>query len=183
MTFKPVKVLITGLPGSGKTTLVENLTQNLSPHLKLAGFLTREIREGGQRRGFELLTLDGHRALLSHVELKSSRRVGKYRVDVEGFEKFLEFIPFNSPEIELFILDEVGKMECLSEKFRELVLKLLESPASLLATVAYYGTPFIEQIKAHPGLEIFKISPENRDHIRQLLIGKLAKNLAPKKEP
>ena len=42
-------LLITGAPGTGKTTLIRAVVAE-SP-LKAAGFLTEEIREGGERVG------------------------------------------------------------------------------------------------------------------------------------
>ena len=67
LTGSPIKknFLITGLPGVGKTTLIKKLSEKLK-HLHPAGFYTEEIREAGQRKGFELISLDGKRGLLSH---------------------------------------------------------------------------------------------------------------------
>jgi nucleoside-triphosphatase len=43
-------LLITGLPGVGKTTLIKKLSEELK-HLHPAGFYTEEIREQGQGKG------------------------------------------------------------------------------------------------------------------------------------
>jgi nucleoside-triphosphatase len=43
-------LLITGLPGVGKTTLIKKLSEKLK-HLHPAGFYTEEIREQGQGKG------------------------------------------------------------------------------------------------------------------------------------
>ncbi|NIT02688.1 MAG: NTPase, partial [Candidatus Latescibacteria bacterium] len=89
---------ITGPPRSGKTTLVMRLLEKL-PEVKAAGFYTEEIRERGERKGFKLISLSGASGVLSHVDIKSSRRVGKYKVDVEGFEKFLSGISFDDADM------------------------------------------------------------------------------------
>ncbi|MGB9893515.1 MAG: NTPase [Candidatus Saccharicenans sp.] len=169
------KILITGLPGSGKTTLIENLIQELRETTVMAGFITKEIREQGQRLGFELITIDGNRAVLSHIQLKTPFRVGKYQVDLTTFEHLLDNIPFSHPATQLVILDEIGKMECLSEKFRKLVVELMDSQVNLLATIAYYGTPFIESLKSRPGVELIRISTENRDRLKSELTSRLQK--------
>ena len=44
-------LLITGLPGTGKTTVVMRLADRLK-RVKAAGFYTEEIRTGGARNGF-----------------------------------------------------------------------------------------------------------------------------------
>jgi nucleoside-triphosphatase THEP1 len=101
-------ILITGLPGSGKTTLFRRLLdewQNLNP----VGFYTAEIREGKSRRGFELCILDGRSGTLAHVDLRTGYRVGKYGVDVNGFEAFLAELPLRGPQTGLVMIDEIGK--------------------------------------------------------------------------
>lgn len=173
MTDKGLKILVTGLPGSGKTTLVAGLLERLPDKNGIAGFITREIREKGTRLGFELVSPDGQRAVLSHIEFKTPHRVGKYRVDLPGFENFLESVRFFAPETRLVVIDEIGKMECLSEKFRETVLRLVSAPGHLLATIARRGTPFIERIKSSPGTQLFELTPANRDRLQSELLEKV----------
>lgn len=153
-------ILLTGRPACGKTTMVENIVKEWKDRVKLAGFLTREIREKGQRTGFELVGLDGQKQILSHINLKTPYRVGKYSVDVNGFEEFLSLLLLTRPENELIIIDEIGKMECFSEKFRNLILGLMDKGFPLLATIALSGPPFIERIKARPEAEIIRLTRE-----------------------
>ena len=51
MIMEKRNLLVTGLPGAGKTTLIIRLIERLRV-LKTAGFYTEEIRAGGTRRGF-----------------------------------------------------------------------------------------------------------------------------------
>jgi len=48
-----MNILITGLPQSGKTTLLKSLLKN---HPQKTGFFTHEMRENGTRTGFEIET-------------------------------------------------------------------------------------------------------------------------------
>jgi nucleoside-triphosphatase len=164
MTRGKKKILITGLPGVGKTTLILKLAKNLK-NLQPVGFCTEEIREAGVRRGFELQSFDGQKGLLSHVDAKSRCRVGKYGVDVPGFEQFLSFVPFNAPKTKLIIIDEIGKMECLSPKFRKLMAEILDSDKLLIATIALRGSGFIAEIKARPDVELLEITEKNRNNL------------------
>ena len=116
-------ILITGLPGVGKTTLIRRLAEEIK-NFHPAGFYTAEIREGGIRKGFELISLDGKKGLLSHIDIKSPYRVSKYKVDIKGFGDFLNSIAFSCPATRLIIIDEIGKMECLSDKFRNLIKEI-----------------------------------------------------------
>ncbi|MDI6845398.1 MAG: nucleoside-triphosphatase [Candidatus Saccharicenans sp.] len=177
MVAENLKILITGFPGSGKTTLVEKIIKQLGPREDIGGFITREIREKGIRQGFQLLSLDGQQAILSHVNLKTPHRVGKYRVDLAAFENFLERLNLLSPSIRLVIVDEIGKMECLSAKFRETVLTLLSDSRLFLATVALHGTPFIERVKISSGIKLFEINSLNRNQLADGIMELLKKKL------
>ncbi len=162
-------ILITGYPGVGKTTLIRQLISELEAWNPI-GFYTQEIRESGVRKGFEWVDLGGRRGVLSHVELKSPYRVGRYGVDVEVFEAYLASLDLNTTETRMVILDEIGKMECLSPKFRFLLLEVLESDRLLIATIARKGTGFIETIKRRDDVELFHLRPENRDSLGQTIL-------------
>jgi len=157
-------ILITGLPGVGKTTLVKKLSEELK-HLRPAGFYTAEIREEGERKGFELISLDGKRGLLSHKNIKSPFRVGQYRVDIESFENFLDSIPFFDPPNRLIIIDEIGKMECLSEPFKNLLKKIFDSGKLVIATIALKGSGLIAEIKERHDTKLFEMTKYNRDSL------------------
>ncbi len=58
MDLKKSNILITGQPDIGKTTLMKKLAEDLRD-LRPVGFYTAEIREGGIRKGFELVSLSG----------------------------------------------------------------------------------------------------------------------------
>jgi nucleoside-triphosphatase len=157
-------LLITGLPGVGKTTLIKMLSEALTT-LHPAGFYTSEIREEGVRKGFELISLEGSKGLLSHIDTQSPHRVGKYSVDVKGFDNFLDAIPFFNPVTHLVIIDEIGKMECFSEKFKKLLGKILDSQKLVIATIALKGSGFIVEIKGRKDIKILEITKKNRDFL------------------
>jgi nucleoside-triphosphatase len=157
-------ILITGLPGIGKTTLIKKLSEGLKD-LYPVGFYTEEIREQGVRKGFGLISLDGRKDLLSHVDVKSPYRVGKYRVDLKGFESFLDRLHFFDLWTGLIIIDEIGKMECLSGKFRKLIEQLLDSEKLVIATIALKGGGVIEKIKKRNDVRLFDMTLSNRDSL------------------
>ena len=162
--MKKKNILITGLPGVGKTTLIKNLAEVLKP-LHPIGFLTAEIREGGIRKGFELISLDGRKGLLSHTDIQSPHRVGKYKVDIKGFEDFLDSPSIRNLSTSLVLIDEIGKMECLSDRFKTWLQNCLDSEKWVIATIALKGTGFIEAVKKRLDSRLFEITQRNRDSL------------------
>ena len=165
-------LLITGLPGVGKTTLIRGLAQELRD-LNPVGFFTTEIREGGVRKGFELISLNGRTSVLSHVDIRSHRRVGRYKVDIDGFEDFLTSLPFGDPRRKLAIIDEIGRMECFSTHFRKVLVELLDSKRWVIATIAFKGGGIIEEIKRRQDIRLFEMNLGNRE----FLVGDILKEI------
>ncbi|HUV29979.1 MAG TPA: nucleoside-triphosphatase [Acidobacteriota bacterium] len=169
-------VLITGLPGVGKTTLIRSLCRSLRS-LHPVGFYTEEIRERGVRRGFALVGLDGAKSVLSHTDIASPHRVGKYRVDVPGFEEFLDGMGLLGTADRLVIIDEIGKMECLSAGFRDLLDRLLKSEKLLLATIALKGGGIMEATKRRPDAVLFEMTRHNRDSLHAQIVAYLEQHI------
>jgi len=165
-------LLITGPPGIGKSTLIRRVCDALGDR-PIAGFSTREIRRNGERLGFELVGLEGQSAILSHVDVKSPFRVGKYGVDIGAFENFLKTIRFIEPGIELIVIDEIGKMECFSALFRKMTQSALTSDKKVVATVAHRGGGFIAEVKERWDVHLQTLTWENRDHILTDIISQL----------
>ncbi|MFN3466906.1 MAG: NTPase [Candidatus Brocadiales bacterium] len=165
-------LLITGRPGVGKTTLVIKAVR--ASGLAPKGFYTEEIREAGDRKGFRIKTFEGEEGILAHVECKGTPRVGKYGVDVESFEAIA------LPEIEaalqgsqIIVIDEIGKMELYSQRFKELVIKALDSPYLFLGVIKEHGDGFIQGIKARQDVRVFTLNTENRNSLMQEVLNAL----------
>ncbi len=163
MLSESAKILLTGLPRSGKTTAVTQIITNLHCE-KVAGFYTQEIREGGIRKGFSWQRLDGATGTLAHIDIKEPFRVGKYGVDVAGFEKsVVPILDAEESDTKLFVIDEIGKMECFSEKFVIAVRRLFKSNKSILATVALKGSGLISEVKNYSNTKLFNLTRHNRE--------------------
>jgi nucleoside-triphosphatase len=157
----PPRLLLTGPPQCGKTTVVRRVAERFPG--RAAGFYTREVRECGRRVGFEIITLDGEAAWLSHVDFPGPNRVGKYGVDLEGLHRLGLASLELAPGIDLIVVDEVGKMECLSLRFVAAMERLWAAPVPLLVTVAEKGGGYIARIKGNPGARLITVTPANRD--------------------
>jgi nucleoside-triphosphatase len=164
-------LMLTGPPGVGKTTLLLRVLEGL-PREAACGFVTRELRRGGRRVGFSIETLAGESAVLAHVDTRSQHRVGRYQVDLATFESTaLQAINPARVNTPLIVIDEIGKMECLSDHFRELVVAALGSDRAVLATIALRGNHFIESLKDHPEVTLLRLTKQNRDQLVGQVVG------------
>lgn len=158
---KKKNILISGLPGIGKTTLIKEICGELKDY-KPIGFYTEEIRNEGQRKGFQLIGLNGSRVIFAHVLIESSHSVGRYRVDLDAFDKFLGSIDFSKNKTSPIIIDEIGKMECLSKKFEKLIIDLLDSENLVIATISHTDGGIKGKIKQRDDVQLFKMNLNNR---------------------
>ena len=160
----PPRLLLEGRPGSGKTTAVARLVELLrGERLALAGFLTRELRERGERVGFTLETLDGRRGMLAHVSVRVGPRVGRYGVTHDDLERLA--IPALGAHADIVVVDELGRMELTSAAFRDAVIALLERPTALVATMHARRDPFTDELKRRPSIAVLQLTRSNRDDL------------------
>jgi nucleoside-triphosphatase len=165
-------ILLTGRPGCGKTTTLRRILEHYPGDA--GGFYTQEIREGGVRQGFEIITLDGKRSVLAHVAIPSQQRVGKYKLDLDAFEQLA--IPAIQGAVErgaLVVIDEIGPMEIRSKSFRQVVMQAMESGAQILGSIVQRSTPFTDEIKGMAEVEVIEITPENRKEMQTRIQGLL----------
>ena len=156
-------LLLTGVPGTGKTTIIREAIHATKE--KPGGFYTQEIREGGARLGFEIVTLDGSRAVLAHVDIRGPNRVGKYGVDIACLERAA------IQECSIVVVDEIGKMELLSSSFRDTLMEVLDSRKRLLGTITLQPHPFADIVKRDPRVQVMLVSRSNR----QLVLGEVTR--------
>jgi nucleoside-triphosphatase len=138
MTSRKRVLLLTGSPGVGKTTVLTKAVSALKGKgYSVGGMLSREVREGGARVGFEILDLSsGRRGWLAHVNQRSGPQVGKYRVNMEDIDLIgAKAIADDVEKCAVIAIDEIGPMELFSEKFKEATRKALESSKPVLAVV------------------------------------------------
>jgi len=160
---KVPRILLTGPPRCGKTTVIRKVVE-LFPG-KAAGFYTREVRARGERVGFEIVTLDGHAAMLSHVDFPGPRRVGQYGVSLDNLHRVGLPALDAAPGLDLLVVDEIGKMECLSPLFIAAMERLWIAPVPLLLTVAEKGGGYIQKVKEKPGRTLITVTPANREEL------------------
>jgi nucleoside-triphosphatase len=160
----PCALLLTGTPGVGKTTLIRKAVQAL-PQIRICGFCTAEIRQSGQRQGFRISTFDGRSAIMAHTDVDSPRRVGKYRVDLDALDGIVAVALAADQGAELYVIDEIGKMECFSACFVSAIERLLASRAPMIATISRTAGGTIGRIRSRPDVELWQVTQVNRNDL------------------
>ncbi|XP_075059560.1 cancer-related nucleoside-triphosphatase isoform X2 [Mixophyes fleayi] len=174
------------IPGIGKTTLIQKTSEVLkSSGVSIDGFYTEEVRQGGRRIGFDVVTLSGKRGNLARIgtdltAVNRECRVGQYVVDVTSFEHLV--LPLlncaetteDSVNKSVCVIDEIGKMELLSQSFTYVVPKILDCTSSVvLGTIPVpkgKPLPLVDKIRQRHDVKVFHITKENRDEIQQEIV-------------
>jgi nucleoside-triphosphatase len=176
-------LLLTGNPGVGKTTvLMKTVTVLKERGYAVGGMISREVREGNTRVGFEILDIDSsRRGWLAHVNQKTGPQVGKYRVNIEDLDVIgAQAVRAAVEKCDVIAIDEIGPMELFSEKFKEAVRKALNSQKLVMAVVHWkVKDPLISEAKNRQDAETTTATTENRDKLHKTIVEEAAKNLEP----
>jgi len=156
-------LLLTGRPGIGKTTVIRRVADALKGE-RIAGFYTEELRLRGERTGFRIVTFEGSSRLMASVDIGAPHRVGKYGVDVSAVDAIAE-ATLAPRGAKVFLVDEIGKMECFSIVFVEATRRLLATNRLIVASVAVKGGGLIEEVKRLPGVVLREVTARNRDRL------------------
>lgn len=174
------RVFLTGRPGIGKTTVVlETIRLLKGSGIRIGGMVSFEVRESGVRVGFRVRDLStGLEGWLAHVSLASGPRIGRYRVDIYGFESIgVKAIvdAIDDDSIMVVVVDEVGPMELLSRMFRDAIRRLLDSGKSILGTIHYRcEDPLARRIRSMKDVEVIEVTLDNRDRLPSILYDRLS---------
>ncbi len=163
------KIGITGMPNVGKTETLKKIIGFLHKDGYVAeGMITESIMKNDERVGFKVKDWQtGEGKTFAHVDFEDKEHVGKYGVDTNALEEI--GIPavekaITSEDIHIIIIDEIGKMEMLSEKFCEAVVAALDSDKPIMITLHKKSrTPLLQDVRRRDDIRILEVTPVNRN--------------------
>ncbi|MGC8584963.1 MAG: NTPase [Thermoplasmata archaeon] len=159
-----IKIGISGVPGSGKTTVVKKVIELLKEEYTLGGIITDEIR-GDEREGFMLIDVSTlETAVLASKNIQSRYRVGKYGVDIRVLDDLGVKALDEAMNKDIIVIDEIGKMEMESKKFVERVREILHMEKNLIMTLNKKSrNPLLQEIRRMDDIRFLEVTVVNRN--------------------
>jgi nucleoside-triphosphatase len=106
--------------------------------------------------------------MLAAKGLKSPHQLGKYGVDLNALENVgVPALKLALESKELIVIDEIGSMEMMSERFRITLLECLSSTKPILATIRVSSQPFSDQVKKLADTQTILLTKSNYAAIKQ----------------
>ena len=165
-------ILLTALPHTGKSTAIKKIIELLGIS-NCGGFYTEEIRKNDERVGFMIKTLSNKEGVLAHTNLQSEYKISRYGVDVTKFEELcLGEInkSINDNNIKYIIIDEIGPMELFSNRYKELLIELLNSKKPVIGTIYMNSYEWLDDFKKKEGINLIELTLDNRDQVPHKIV-------------
>ena len=162
-------IIITGLPRSGKSTLLKKIIETI-PLKK--GFVTNEIKPGGERIGFETEMWNGTKAILAYKsDTPSKLIVSNYNVSIAELDMFSDELFGKWGSEDVLYIDEIGQMQLFSTKLQNLVANYLESPQTTIMTLSsVFSSDFTDEIRKRDDIVHIELSETSREKTFQFII-------------
>lgn len=163
------KIGITGMPSVGKTqTLIKIIGSLEKSGYAVEGMITKPIIKKKKHVGFYVIDWQTkEKEIFAHIDFEAKETVGEYGVDITALDKVgipaIEKAIIND-DIDVIVIDEIGKMEMLSERFCEVVIDALDSDKPIMITLHKKSrTPLLQDVRRRDDIRILEVTPVNRN--------------------
>jgi nucleoside-triphosphatase len=163
------KIGITGMPSVGKTDTILKIIKSLEEHgYIVGGMITEPIIEKGHRVGFNVTDWQTkHQEVFAHINYEAKEKIGKYGVDITALDNL--GVPaiekaITDENVNIIVIDEIGKMQMMSEKFCKMVIEALDSDKPIMVTLHKKSrTPLLQDVRRRDDIRILEVTPVNRN--------------------
>jgi len=166
--------LLTGEPGSGKTTALMKIVNSVRARgYSIGGVVAVEKRIRGIRVGFEVVDLlSGSRDTLASVEQKMGPRVGKYRVNLKALSDLAAKALIEAMQhCDLIVCDEIGPMEMASPEFRKAVREVVDSGKPVIGVIhKHICDPLANELRASAAVEVVEVDIHRSDEVASKIL-------------
>lgn len=159
-------LFIAGGPESGKAELVRDAA--LAKKARVGGFYIEPIMAGRVRKGLMIRTLDGQDRMLASKTVKSNHTLDKFPVDLNALENVgVPALRLALMTKDLIVIDEIGTLESMSQRFKETILECLQSSKPVLATIRASAGSFTDELKKMPDTQTIALNKSNASAVKQ----------------
>lgn len=155
-------LFLTGEIQVGKSTLLSALLRSLG--LPACGFCTCWRRTEAEDT-LHLLPW-GMDADCGADNQVARRRNGRAEILPGRFDALGPELLTPRPGCAVMVMDELGFLERNDLRFQEAVLCALDGPLPVLGVIKPRQEPFLDRVRAHAGVQLVTVTPENRDDLR-----------------
>ncbi|MGB0653706.1 MAG: NTPase [Thermoplasmatota archaeon] len=169
------KIGITGLPNVGKTATLAAICRKLErDDFVVGGMITRAYRpgDGSERIGFYVENWEtGEKEVFSSKEFDTRHKTetddGVYYIDTDPLDRIGVASIRDSildEEVDIIIIDEVGKMEMHSEAFNAIVKEALDCPKPVIMTLHKKSrNPLLQDLRRRDDVRILEVTSVNKN--------------------
>ena len=174
------KIGITGLPNVGKTATLAAICRKLErDDFIIGGMITRAYRpgDGSERIGFYVENWEtGEKEVFSSKEFgnkpgcernKTETDDGMYYVDTDALDRIgVAAIrdAMADEDVDIIIIDEVGKMEMHSAEFNKAVKEALDCPKPIIMTLHKKSrNPLLQDLRRRDDVRILEVTAVNKN--------------------
>lgn len=166
-----MKILLTGSPGVGKSTLLFKVLEKYQG-ISL-GIRAEEIKKDNLRVGFKMVSSKGTVEVFMHKNdfINSKHSVGEYHVNTAIIDNLVSntFGTEDVKECDLIYIDEIGRAQVKSNLFVEFTNKVFKTKKLVLATIVYDPEPWSLEYKNSQDTLLVEVTKENRDELVNVL--------------
>lgn len=102
---------------------------------------------------------------MASVDINSNKRVSKYQVDVDAIDRIVKKMKAGLEEAVIIFVDEIGKMELYSQRFKDTVEEILDSNKTVIATIQLSENLFIKKIMNRGDCKVYFLERNNQKKV------------------